>query len=90
LKLMQAKGRVILKLPQKERDQLPQGEVAVMIEGEEYIARFAKEYVNVLRLGESNVLSELMRGWFGSRAGERGTKHEVRVWNDGVWRMGKS
>jgi superfamily II DNA or RNA helicase/HKD family nuclease/diadenosine tetraphosphate (Ap4A) HIT family hydrolase len=90
LKLMQAKGRVILKLPQKERDHLPQGEVVVMIDGEEYIARFAKEYVNVLRRGEENVLSELMRGWFGSRAGERGTKHEVRVWNDGVWRMGKS
>lgn len=90
LKLMQATGRVILKLPEKQRTELPQGEVVVMIDGEEYIARFAKEYVNVLRRGEENVLSKLMRGWFGSRAGARGTKHEVRVWNDGVWRMEKS
>ena len=89
MKLMQAKGRVILKLPQKQRDQLPQGEVVVMIDGEEYIARFAKEYVSVLRRGEENVLSELMLAWFGPRAGERGTLHEVRVWNDGVWRMGR-
>lgn len=89
LKLMQASGRVILKLPQKQRDQLPQGEVVVMIDGEEYIARFAKEYLNVLRRGERNVLSELMQAWFGPRAGERGTMHEVRVWNDGVWRMGR-
>jgi superfamily II DNA or RNA helicase/diadenosine tetraphosphate (Ap4A) HIT family hydrolase len=85
LKLMQAKGRVILKLPQKQRAELPQGDVVMMIEGKEYVARFAKEYVNVVRLGEENVLSELMREWFGEQAGGRGTRHEVRVWNDGGW-----
>lgn len=89
LKLIQASGRVILKLPVKMRERLPQGEVVVWIEGEEYIARFAKEYINVIRQGEENVLSALMRQWFGDRAGERGTKHEVRVWQDGGWRIEK-
>lgn len=87
LKLMQASGRVILKLPSKMRESLPQGEVKVLIEGEEYVARFAKEYVNVIERDGKNVLSEVMRAWFGERAGERGTKHEVRLWLDGVWRM---
>jgi hypothetical protein len=89
LKLLQASGRVILKLPQNRRSELPSGDIAVTIDGEEYIARFAQEYINVVKRGNENVLSQVMRLWFGDRAGERGTKHEVRLRYEAGWHIEK-
>lgn len=87
LKLIQTNGRVILKLPQKQRSLLPSGDISISIYGKQYVARFAKEYINVLKLADENVLSQLMRDWFGQSAGQRGTRHEIRIWNDQGWKI---
>jgi superfamily II DNA or RNA helicase/diadenosine tetraphosphate (Ap4A) HIT family hydrolase len=80
----------ILKLPSRVRSDLPDGETDVRLEnGSVWQFRFAKEYCNVARPAGTarNQLPDLMRRWFGPRAGQPGTAFEVRFHRspDGLW-----
>jgi hypothetical protein len=80
----------ILKLPPRSTGAVPEGEVDVgMADGAVWQFRFMKELCNVARrAGQSrNELPDLLRGWFGPRAGQPGTAFQVRFHAspDGLW-----
>ncbi len=80
----------ILKLPSRELQQVPEGETDVRLaDGSIWLFRFAREFCNVARpAGEAtNRLPDLLRKWFGPRAGEPGTAFQVRfaASPDGLW-----
>ena len=71
----------IVKLPPRDRAQMPEGETDVRLpDGAIWQFRFAKEFCNVARpAGTSrNQLPDLLRGWFGPRAGQPGTAFQIR------------
>lgn len=71
----------IVKLPPRDRATVPEGEADVRLpDGAIWQFRFAKEYCNVARpAGTSrNQLPDLLRGWFGPRAGQPGTAFQIR------------
>ncbi len=75
-----ASGTPILMLPDRERvAQIPKGWVRVRIGEENLEANFVKIAVNVMRREdtEENVLGEVLRGWFGEKAGASGTAQRV-------------
>ncbi|ABK17129.1 DEAD/DEAH box helicase family protein [Syntrophobacter fumaroxidans] len=75
-----ASGRPILFLPDRKiHPRIPLGWTEVLVEGEPCEANFVKVAVNVLRRRDSakNVLSEILRRWFGSDAGRPGTNFQV-------------
>ncbi len=79
-KVSHSSGRPILFLPdRKQRRDIPSGETAVIVDGEEMIATFVKIALNVVRRPESteNQLPTILQGWFGPDAGLPGTSHEV-------------
>jgi superfamily II DNA or RNA helicase/diadenosine tetraphosphate (Ap4A) HIT family hydrolase/SOS-response transcriptional repressor LexA len=80
----------ILKLPDRSRAALPEGETDVRIpDGSIWQFRFVKEYCNVARPAGAarNQLPDLLREWFGPRAGRPGTAFQVRfhAGPDGLW-----
>ncbi|APR76547.1 ATP-dependent RNA helicase YejH [Minicystis rosea] len=80
----------ILKLPARRGIELPLGETDVRLaDGRVWQFRFAKEYCNVARLAgmQQNQLPDLLRRWFGPRAGQPGTAFEVRFHAspNGLW-----
>ena len=79
-RMLASSGRPILKLPDRAKHPMvPRGPTNVIINGEGHVANFVKLFVNVVHRPESNqnVLTEILRGWFGPRAGLPGTKQEV-------------
>jgi superfamily II DNA or RNA helicase/HKD family nuclease len=73
-------GRPILRLPDRSRVVgIPEDWVQVDAAGESFEASFAKIAVNVMRRpgSDENVLSEVLRSWFGADAGSPGTRHSV-------------
>jgi superfamily II DNA or RNA helicase/diadenosine tetraphosphate (Ap4A) HIT family hydrolase len=80
----------ILKLPPRTAASFPEGETDVRLpDGAVWQFRFAKEFCNVARpVGSGrNELPDLLRRWFGPRAGQPGTAFEVRLEAspDGLW-----
>jgi superfamily II DNA or RNA helicase/diadenosine tetraphosphate (Ap4A) HIT family hydrolase len=80
----------ILKLPSRKGTTLPEGEVDIRLnDGSVWQFRFAKEFCNVARPAgaQNNRLPDLLRRWFGPRAGHPGTAFEVRFYAspDGLW-----
>ena len=73
-------GPCLLPLQRDKYPQIPEGEATVVIEGEEYVARFVSIAVNVVRrAGEKeNLLPGMLRKWFGEDAGASGTRQFVR------------
>ena len=83
-------GPCLLPLQRDKSPQIPEGEATVVIEGEEYVARFVSIAVNVVRrAGEKeNLLPGILRKWFGEDAGASGTRHFVRFERRGEkWEM---
>ena len=80
-KVIHAQGRPILKLPSRVTSPgIPSGWVDVTANDQHYVAKFAKEYVNVVRVSrdaDDNVLADIVRGWFGPDAGKPGTRYYV-------------
>ena len=75
-----AGGSPILFLPSRDRTPgVPEGWVKVAANGTAYHAKFVKIAVNVMNAEgeERNVLSEVLRGWFGPNAGQPGTAQQV-------------
>jgi len=80
----------ILKMPPRGATPLPDGETDVRVpDGAIWQFRFMKEAVNVARPAGTtrNQLPDLLRGWFGPRAGQPGTAFQVRfhATPDGYW-----
>jgi superfamily II DNA or RNA helicase len=80
-RVLHASGRPILKLPDRKNNPgIPFGWVDVLANDQPHVANFAKEFVNVVRTdreSETNVLADIIRGWFGPDAGRPGTRYEV-------------
>jgi superfamily II DNA or RNA helicase/HKD family nuclease len=79
-RVIQANGRPFLKLPDREqRPGIPDGWREILVDGEEFQAKFVKIAVNVVvRPGsDENVLPDLLRRWFGPAAGHPGRSHAV-------------
>jgi hypothetical protein len=75
-----AGGRSILFLPDRRSNpDIPSGWMEVEADGERLEANFVKVAVNVMRRPgtEDNVLPEVLRRWFGERAGQPGTSFRV-------------
>jgi superfamily II DNA or RNA helicase/diadenosine tetraphosphate (Ap4A) HIT family hydrolase/SOS-response transcriptional repressor LexA len=71
----------IIKLPPRERATIPEGETDVRLpDGAVWQFRFAKEFCNVARPAGTarNQLPDLLRTWFGPRAGQPGTAFQIR------------
>lgn len=80
----------ILKLPARQAIDLPMGETDVRLtDGRVWQFRFAKEFCNIARPAgtQQNQLPDLLRRWFGPRAGQPGTAFEVRFHAspNGLW-----
>jgi len=90
-KVIQSDGRPPLKLPDRERaPNIPDGWTTVTINGTNYEVNFVKIAINVIRLPgtDANVLPAIVRGWFGSDAGQPGTDFRVRIQRSGEdWAM---
>ncbi len=90
LKVIQAKGRPILMLDREHNPGLPTGEEQFVADGVVYTGNFVKIALNVARRhGQpDNVLSDLLRSWFGADAGQPGTMQYVEmVPGERHWRM---
>jgi superfamily II DNA or RNA helicase len=76
----------IIKLPSRTRvKNLPLGFVPIRIEHKDYIAKFAKEFINKIQERESStdkVLGAILRRWYGPTVGQRGTRFEVQLVED--------
>jgi hypothetical protein len=82
----------IIKLPSRTRvENLPIGFVPIRIEHKDYIAKFAKEFINKIQERESStdkVLGAILRRWYGPTVGQRGTRFEVLLKNAGdTWEL---
>jgi superfamily II DNA or RNA helicase/diadenosine tetraphosphate (Ap4A) HIT family hydrolase/HKD family nuclease/SOS-response transcriptional repressor LexA len=80
----------ILKLPDRKAARLPGGETDVRLaDGAVWQFRFQKEFCNVARPAgtQRNALPDLLRRWFGPRAGQLGTAFQVRfrASPNGLW-----
>jgi hypothetical protein len=85
LKVSHANGNSILFLPDRNaHPDLPEGWTEIRIDGEILRANFVKVALNVVERtsGEGNVLSQVLRRWFGEDAGLPGTRHRsFSGWN---------
>ena len=88
-KLFHSGGNPIIKLDDGQRANLPKGESELNINGRVYQANFAKIAVNVVRdISGRNVLPEILRGWFGPKAGMHSEKERVIFKKTGAgWEM---
>jgi len=79
----------IIKLNDRLRKVLPEGEAQIDIDGRIYKARFAKIAVNVIQdLSGANVIARILRQWFGEQAGMPGEAHQVRFVREGDrWKL---
>lgn len=72
-----ASGPILMPLDRERYPEIPTGETTVIVDGKEYLFDFRKIAVNVARERPDgpNVLSEILRGWFGSEEGSSGRDH---------------
>jgi len=88
LKVNHNQADPILMLDRERRPDTPQGEVEVEVDGEPVVLRFVKVAVNVAtRTGaKDNVLPDILRRWFGPRAGW-GKDFVTLARRGGRWRL---
>jgi hypothetical protein len=79
-------GRPIIKLPSRTGEaNIPVDWVSIEIDGKAYMAKFAKQYINIVREtqeSKKNVLGDILRSWHGPTVGQRGTRFEVQLVQD--------
>jgi hypothetical protein len=79
-------GRPIIKLPSRTGEaNIPVGWVSVVMDGKAYAAKFAQQYINMVREtqeSKKNVLGDILRSWHGPTVGQRGTRFEVQLVQD--------
>jgi hypothetical protein len=88
-------GRPIIKLPSRTGEaNIPVDWVSVEMDGNAYMAKFAKQYINIVREtqeSKKNVLSDILRSWHGPTVGQRGTRFEVQLVQDADgWHLRKA
>jgi hypothetical protein len=93
-RIISSKDRPIIKLPSRTGGaNIPTDWITVEIEGKTYMAKFAQQYINVVRESQDskkNVLGDILRGWYGSTVGQSGTRFEVQlVQESGIWHLRK-
>lgn len=79
-KIIHNRSYPIIKLPDRKKNpDVPHGEYIVIVDDEQYQARFMKEFLNVMGMTgrKGNVLPEILRKWFGPMAGQPGTSYFV-------------
>jgi hypothetical protein len=78
--------RPIIKLPSRTREaNIPIDWVSVEIDGKTYAAKFAQQYINMVREtkeSKKNILGDILRSWHGPTVGQRGTRFEVQLVQD--------
>jgi superfamily II DNA or RNA helicase/diadenosine tetraphosphate (Ap4A) HIT family hydrolase/SOS-response transcriptional repressor LexA len=82
--------RPILRFDRSRRTDIPEGPVAVQVDGETYTFSFQKIAVNVAtrETGSENVLPEVLRRLLGPSTGQPGIRHYAQlVRDDDVWRL---
>ena len=79
-RVIQSNGRSIIKLPSRlKHTYVPEGETKFKVSSKTYTAKFAKQFLNVIRNAEGkNVLANLVVEMFGENAGQPGTRFQVR------------
>jgi hypothetical protein len=79
-------GRPIIKLPSRTGEaNIPVDWVSVEIDGKAYAAKFAQQYINMVREtqeSKKNVLGDILRSWHGPTVGQAGTRFEVQLVQD--------
>jgi superfamily II DNA or RNA helicase/diadenosine tetraphosphate (Ap4A) HIT family hydrolase len=79
-------GRPIIKLPSRTGEaNIPVDWVSIEIDGKAYAAKFAQQYINMVREtqeSKKNVLGDILRSWHGPTVGQRGTRFEVQLVQD--------
>jgi hypothetical protein len=79
-------GRPIIKLPRRTGEaNIPVDWVPIEIDGKAYAAKFAQQYINVVRETQEsrvNVLGDILRSWHGPTVGQAGTRFEVQLVQD--------
>lgn len=93
-RIISSGDRPIIKLPSRKGGaNIPTDWITVEIEGKTYMAKFAQQYINVVRESQDskiNVLSDILRGWYGPTVGQSGTRFEVQIVQEsGVWHLRK-
>jgi hypothetical protein len=78
--------RPIIKLPRRTGEaNIPVDWVSVEMDGNAYMVKFAKQYINIVREtqeSKKNVLGDILRSWHGPTVGQRGTRFEVQLVQD--------
>ena len=93
-RIISASGRPIIKLPSRAGvANIPVDWVSVDVDGKTYAAKFAKQYINVVRESQDskkNVLGDILRSWYGPTVGQAGTRFEVQIVQDADgWQLRK-
>jgi hypothetical protein len=88
-------GRPIIKLPSRTGEaNIPVDWVSIEIDGKAYMAKFAQQYINVVRETQEsrvNVLGDILRSWHGPTVGQAGTRFEVQLVQDADgWHLRKA
>ena len=82
-RIISSGGRPIIKLPSRTVvANLPSDWVSVEIDEKTYAAKFAQQYINVVRETQEsteNILGDILRSWYGPTVGQRGTRFEVQL-----------
>jgi hypothetical protein len=85
-RIILSRGSPIIKLPSRTGEaNIPVNWVSVEIDGKAYAAKFAQQYINVVRETQEsrvNVLGDILRSWHGPTVGQRGTRFEVQLVQD--------
>ena len=82
-RIISSGGRPIIKLPSRTVvANLPSDWVLVEIDEKTYAAKFAQQYINIVRETQEsaeNILGDILRSWYGPTVGQRGTRFEVQL-----------
>jgi hypothetical protein len=85
-RIIPSRGRPIIKLPSRTGEaKIPVDWISIEIDGKAYMAKFAKEYINMVREtqeSKKNVLGDILRSWHGPTVGQAGTRFEVQLVQD--------
>lgn len=91
-RIIAAGDRPIINLPNRSRaTNIPTDWISVEIDEKTYAAKFGRAFINVVKENQDvglNVLGEILRNWYGPTVGQRGTRFEIELVQEGdVWHI---
>jgi hypothetical protein len=85
-RIIPSRGSPIIKLPSRTGEaNIPVDWISIEIDGKAYAAKFAQQYINVVRETQDsrkNILGDILRSWHGPTVGQSGTRFEVQLVQD--------